>query len=94
MTDLMDVPGHIRVGLRFNRKDAKLLRSYADRIKAGEPLGDYGTFHSAALAAESGEPLIVYCQTPDDANLMADGYVLWGATRPAIEELTGDRPPR
>jgi hypothetical protein len=86
----------IRVGLRFARRDARLLRLLADRVRAGD-LGQQAvnTFAHAAEAAESGEPLIVICEhNADEALLMAAGYAQYGVTHPAVEELTGDRPAR
>lgn len=79
-----------RIGLRFERRDAALLRSLADRVRGGE-LGNeaVNVFHQAAVAAETGEPLEVICENPTEAVLMADGYVIYGVTRPAIEELAG-----
>lgn len=84
----------LRVGLRFKRRDAKALRWLAERVKAGEIGGDLSTFQGAAVSAETGEPLIVYCDDPREAHLMADLYVRLGITRPAVEELTGLLPPR
>lgn len=83
----------VRVGLRFARRDARLLRTLAERARSHE-LGEQAvaTFSSAATAALTGEPLIVYCTTPLEAVVMADGYVRYGVQRPAIEELTGHRP--
>jgi hypothetical protein len=86
----------IRVGLRFDRRDAWLLHSLADRVRAGD-LGRQAatTFEYAAQAAETGEPLIVLCEhSAEEAVLMAAGYTQFGVTHPAIEELTGDRPAR
>ncbi len=83
----------IRVGLRFHRRDAGVLAALADRVRARE-LGAQAaaTFSSAALAAATGEPLIVLCDHPSEAHVMADGYVRYGVRRPAVEELTGHRP--
>lgn len=88
------LPGTIRVGLRFRRRDARRLHALAARVRNGEIVGDVATFHSAAVSAESGEPLIVYCDHPAEAHVMADLYVRLGVTRPAVEELTGLRPTR
>jgi hypothetical protein len=86
----------IRVGLRFDRRDAKLLYNRAGRVRAGE-LGQaaVNTFLHAAQAAETGEPLIVICEhSAQEGMLMAAGYTQYGVTHPAVEELTGDRPAR
>jgi hypothetical protein len=82
----------IRVGLRFQRRDQQRLEAMADRVRRGEIPGDITTFSSAADAARTGEPLIVYCEKPAEAHLMADLYVRLGISRPAVEELTGMRP--
>lgn len=84
-----------RVGLRFHRGDAVLLELIAERVRQGD-LGshDVATFAGAADAARTGEPLIVQCENPMEAVLMADGYVRFGVRRPAVEELTGQRPSR
>ncbi len=85
----------IRVGLRFHRSDAGLLQLLADRIRARElPAHAVQTFAAAADAATTGEPLIVLCEHPSEAQVMADGYVRFGVRRPAIEDLTGHRPAR
>ena len=83
----------IRVGLRFHPKDAGTLRMLAERVR----LHDLGSqtlavFENAADAARTGEPLIVLCEHPTEAQVMADGYVRYGVRRPSVEELTGQRP--
>lgn len=83
----------IRVGLRFARKDAIALDALANRIMLAElAKGHLATFRYAADAARTGEPLIVQCNHPSEAQVMADGYARLGITRPAIEDLTGLRP--
>lgn len=82
----------IRVGLRFARRDAPVLRALAARVRGGELQGDLKTYKDAAAAAETGEPLIVYCNQPEEALILADLYSRVGVTRPAVEELTGFRP--
>lgn len=85
----------MRVGLRFRRGDARVLRAIADRIRAGDLGGqNLATFDLAADAAKTGEPLIVECDHHLEAVLMADGYARFGVRRPAVEELTGQRPAR
>ncbi len=79
----------ITVGLRFARRDATLLHLLAARVRAGDfGQHDVATFHSAAVAAASGEPLIVHCTHLDEARLMAGGYTLYGVTAPVIESLS------
>jgi hypothetical protein len=79
-------------GLRFERRDVRLLRSLADAVRKGERgLGEQAAnvFEQAALAAESGEPLELHCTDPMEAVEMAVAYVRYGVTRPVIEELSG-----
>jgi hypothetical protein len=84
----------IRVGLRFDRRDAPRLHHLADRVRAGDlDQQAVNTFEHAAQAAETGEPLIVVCEhSAQEALLMAAGYAQYGVTHPAVEELSGDRP--
>lgn len=83
----------IRFGLRFDRRDATHLAGLALRVKAGEMTGErVGGFIHAAEAAETGEPLIIQCMTADEAEQMAARFVALGVRRPAVEELTGQRP--
>lgn len=83
----------IRVGLRFARRDAARLQALANRAMLAELAdGHVATFRYAADAARTGEPLIVQCTHPSEAQVMADGYVRLGITRPAIEDLSGQRP--
>ena len=85
----------IRVGLRFNHRDARLLRSLAARVQNGELHGQtLSGLQYAADAAETGEPLIIQCASPEEAEAMAARFILIGCHRPAVEELTGDRPAR
>ena len=83
----------IRVGLRFRRRDVARLLACAERVRHME-IGDQhvGLWDSAADAARTGEPLIVQCGTAEEARAMADAFVAYGITRPAVEELTGQRP--
>ncbi len=85
----------IRIGLRFDIRDTVALYGLAERVRAKE-LGPaaVATFTGAAEAARTGEPLIVHCVHPSEAHVMADGYVRYGVRRPAVEELTGQRPAR
>ncbi len=78
----------VNVGLRFQRRDARALRALAGRVRQGE-LGErhVQVFASAAAAAETGEPLIVVCDDPSEALLMAQGYAQYGVDPPVVEEL-------
>lgn len=79
-----------KLGLRFERRDTKLLRFLAERVRAGE-LGEQAAnvFEQAARAAESGEPLEVFYADPIEVVQMAALYTVYGVTRPVIEELSG-----
>lgn len=78
------------LGLRFERRDAKLLRQLAARVRGGE-FGEASSnvFEQAARAAESGEPLEVYYDEPVEVVQLAASYIPYGVTRPVIEELSG-----
>lgn len=86
--------GEIRVGLRFQRADAPLLRLLAAGVRSGEIQGDLQTYEHAAIAAETGEPLILVCNNTSDAHIMRDLYVRVGCQPPALDTLTGMRPNR
>jgi len=76
------------VGLRFRTRDANRLRELAEQWK-GEGIHSehIALFSRAADDARRGEPLRVICESPDEAQVFADGFVLYGVTRPAIEAL-------
>ncbi len=77
------------IGLRFQRRDAPLLRAIAARLESGELRGPaLTTFDLAADAAETGEPLIVVCKTPLEAVMMAAGYSQFGVTPPTLEQVS------
>jgi hypothetical protein len=76
-----------RIGLRFNRNQARALHDLADRLIQHELPGEASVFVKAALAAESGEPLIIVCVKPIEAILIAKGYANYGITEPVIEQL-------
>lgn len=80
----------MKLGLRFDRGDAPLLRSLAAQIKNGEIRGHAAdVFEQAALAAEHREPLQVHCDDPMEVVQMATLYMRFGVARPVIEELSG-----
>lgn len=80
----------VRIGLRFRRSQARLLRDLAERCKVNDLGAQHvATFEQAAQAAASGEPLIVICMEPIEAVAMADGYTRFGVVRPSIEQLNG-----
>lgn len=78
----------LTVGLRFDRRDARVLQALVDRCMS-EGIGREHTtlFRQAAGAARSGEPLLVECMAPEEAVAMADGFTLYGVRRPAVEAL-------
>jgi len=81
----------MRVGLRFSRSQARILRNLVAQLRADPPRGDFdiSLFDKAAEAAENGEPLHVLCSDRDEAERMAAGFVLWGVKRPSMELLRG-----
>lgn len=80
--------GTKRIGLRFDRRDVRLLRELTRRAEQRE-LGQeqVQTFSSAADAARTGEPLIVICNSRLEVELMAAGYVRFGCRRPVLDAL-------
>ena len=76
------------VGFRFERRDAPRLRALADRwASEGLHPEHIGLFRRAAGDAAIGEPMRVICESVEEAQVFADGFVLYGITRPAIEAL-------
>jgi hypothetical protein len=79
----------IRLGLRFEPRDRRLLRYLAGRVRQGDLAGQAANvFEQAALAAETGEPLELWCTEPIEAVHMALAYSQYGVTAPTIEELS------
>lgn len=77
------------VGLRFRKSQAKTLRNLALRLNAQDQDREaIELFDKAAAAAASGEPLIVVCTHPMEAQLMAEAFVRYGVRRPAVEQLS------
>lgn len=89
MSARADTP--LSVGLRFRYRDRLRLRELAHAIERGELRGDRATFDQAAVAAETGEPLVVKCMTLMEAQLVAGGYIRCGVTPTSIETLTSRR---
>jgi hypothetical protein len=77
----------VTIGLRFAGRDAPLLEALAAQVRRGEILGDVATYEQAALAARTGEPLVVHCTEPQEAYVMAAMYARIGVTHPAVEAL-------
>lgn len=82
------MPDNIRLGIRFDRRDVQLLERLADRVKVRDLTGDTQTFEHAAIAARTGEPLIVQCSHPDEVHQMAAMYATLGCNRPTVEALS------
>jgi hypothetical protein len=77
-----------RIGLRFNHADARALRNLAERLSQHELPGEATVFYKAALAAESGEPLIIVCRNPIEAVYIAKGhFTRHGIAEPVFEQL-------
>lgn len=81
--------------MRFAGRDVPRLLDLAERVRSMD-LSDetLAVFALAAEAARTGEPLIVECESHLEAQMMADGYVRYGVSRPVVEELMGQRPAR
>jgi mitochondrial fission protein ELM1 len=78
-----------RIGLRFDRRDIRALRTLAIRAQLHEIAESHIIFSLAAEAASTGEPLIVVCQTPDEAaKICSRCYIRYGVRQPAIEQVS------
>lgn len=78
----------MKLGLRFQREDAPLLRFLAGRVRAGDMSGHGArVFEQAAVAAENASLLEVECGRPEEVAEMAALYVLHGVRQPVIEPL-------
>lgn len=81
----------LQIGLRFRKGQAKVIEAIAQELRstpaAVNATEAIGLFDKAAEAARSGEPLIVKCRRPEEAQQMADDFVLYGLARPAVEDL-------
>jgi hypothetical protein len=64
------------------------LRELAERAKQREVPEAHSVFALAAEAASTGEPLIVICQNPLEAILMARAYPRWGIREPVLEQVS------
>lgn len=83
---------HLVVGLRFRRSQTRLLRNLVDHLEATNLPGvDISLYEKAREAAEAGEPLIVHCESREEVEAMAAGFVAVGVGRPEIDELTDAR---
>lgn len=86
----MAVEHTLTVGLRFERSDAITLRALAERGKSeGLHVDKISLFEKAAEDAAAGEPLLVACSSIEEALILADGFTLYGITRPTVEQLSG-----
>lgn len=82
-------PKTITAALRFDRRDAHVLRAIAQL--GGHGGDDRGAFARAAESAEVGDPLIVRCTSREELEHLADRIQAYGLNRPAIDELTDPR---
>ena len=82
----------IKVGLRFNRHDTKLLQHLTARAQ-NDDLGKQAAsfFATAARACERGEAMELRCDDLEDARIFAALYTQFGVTHPTIEQGSGIR---
>lgn len=79
-----------RVGLRFPRSQARVLRNVAQRLNQADVDREHTSlFDKAAEATAMGEPLIVFAENLLEVELMAAAFPRFGVVRPTIEELSG-----
>lgn len=77
-----------KIGLRFRKSQARILRNLVQRMKSeGIDRESISLFESAQLAAQTGEPLIVVCHDPMEVELMAAAFPRWGVVAPTMERL-------
>ena len=82
----------VSLGLRFDPRDGPLLRGLANRVRSGDLSGQAANvFDQAALAAETGQPLELHCDSPIEAVELAAAYIRFGVRQPNIEQLSGNR---
>lgn len=80
-----------KLGLRFSKHDALLLRARANAVRNDELHGHgVSVFEMAADAAEKGEPLMVEYEDPAEVVAMAQAYIQHGCSPPAIEVFSGE----
>ena len=80
-----------RVGLRFPRSQARVLRNLVERLNQADiDRSHTSLFASAAQATAQGEPLIVVAENLLEVELMAEAFPKFGVVKPTIEELSGD----
>jgi hypothetical protein len=76
-----------KVALRFDRKEAPMLRAWADAVEAEG--GNPSIFNAAAESAERDDPLELHGFSKQDVEQVAQEFVQIGLDRPAIDELNG-----
>lgn len=82
-------PAETTIGVRFKRTDAPQLRALAQRVRLKELPGQHANlFDSAADAAESGQPLLVRCSSPEDGLLIVQGFITYGVAPLGIDYLS------
>ena len=77
----------ISIALRFDPRDAELLERLADRVQAADLLADVSTFRLAAAAARNRESLRFECESPEEAAIIAGGFVMHGCHPPTIDDV-------
>lgn len=83
-----DTKPEITLGLRFRKSQAPILRNLVARMKSEGINRDHiSLFESAHAAARTGEPLLVVCHDPMEAELMAAAFPQWGVVAPTVEQL-------
>lgn len=87
--DPITPPPTLKLGLRFAKSQARVLRSIREQAEAKDVPGDLSLYEKAAESAEQGEPLVIHCTDPAEVEHMAAMLVALGVKRPAIEELSG-----
>lgn len=80
-------PKPYRYGLRFDRRDVKLLHNMADFAEVSGK-GDVSLFRKAALATEQGDVLTVHCAEPHEAQELAHRFSAVGVRLPLVEDRT------
>lgn len=78
----------LTIGLRFQRSDARRLQELVDDWRSSGSNSEHiALFSRAADDARRGEPMRVICESAEEALMFADGFVLYGIHRPAVEAL-------
>lgn len=77
--------GSLTFGLKFWPGDAPHLRMLYRRVELGEMgVSGAGLYRDAAEATEKDEPLMVFCERPEEIMAMAYAFVTLGCRAPEI----------